>query len=96
MQKVFPEKDWVELPSDHPLFYLYYNFPNGLPKVHEHDNNRPQALGLFHEGNLIVLYTYESDLGDGWEDSKVHNNPENIRQKAFEMGTNIILYALSR
>ena len=96
MQKVFPEKDWVELPSDHPIFYLYYNFPNGLPKVHEHDNNRPQALGLFHEGNLIVLYTYESDLGDGWEDSRVHNDPENIRQKAFEMGTNIILYALSR
>ena len=96
MKKVFPEKDWVELPPDHPIFNIYYVFPNGLPKVHEHDNNRPQALGLFNEGTLMVLYTFESDLGDGWEDPKVHNDPENIRQSPLEMGTNIILYALSR
>jgi len=96
MKKVFPEKDWVELPPDHPIFNIYYEFPNGLPKVHEHENNRPQALGLFHEGKLIVLYTFESDLGDGWEDPKVHNDPEDIHQNALEMGTNIILYALSR
>ena len=96
MKKVFPEKDWVELPPDHPIFNIYYEFPNGLPKVHEHDKNRPQALGLFNEGKLMVIYTFESDLGDGWEDAKVHNDPEYIRQSALEMGTNIILYALSR
>ena len=96
MKNVFPEKDWVELPLDHPIFNIYYKFPNGLPKVHEHNNQRPQALGLFHEGTLMVLYTYESDLGDGWEDPPVHNNPQEIHSKAMEMGTNIILYALSR
>ena len=96
MKKVFPEKDWVELPPDHPIYNIYYVFPNGLPKVHEHENNRPQALGLFNEGTLMVLYTFESDLGDGWEDPKVHNDPEDIRQSALEMGTHIILYALSR
>ena len=96
MAKVFPEKDWVELPLDHSIFNIYYKFPNGLPKVHEHGNQRPQALGLFHEGTLMVLYTYESDLGDGWEDTRVHDNPEEIHVKALEMGTNIILYALSR
>ena len=96
MKKVFPEKDWVELPLDHPIFNIFYKFPNGLPKVHEHDKNRPQALGLFDEGMLIVLYTYESDLGDGWEDPKVHNDSSDIHQSALEMGTNIILYALSR
>ena len=96
MAKVFPEKDWVELPLDHSIFNIYYKFPNGLPKVHEHENQRPQALGLFHEGILMVLYTYESDLGDGWEDTRVHDNPEEIHVKALEMGTNIILHALSR
>ena len=96
MKKVFPEKDWVELPPDHPIFNIYYEFPYGLPKIHEHENNRPQALGLFNEGILMVLYTFESDLGDGWENPKVHNDPEDIRQSALKMGTNIILYALSR
>jgi|TARA_B000000460_G_scaffold92848_1_gene64969 hypothetical protein len=96
MKKVFPEKDWVELPLEHPIFNIYYKFPNGLPKVHEHEKNRPQALGLFNEGKLMVLYTFESDLGDGWEDGRVHNDPEDVRVSALEMGTNIILYALSR
>mgnify|MGYP001403431181 CR=1 FL=1 len=96
MKKVFPEKNWVELPPDHPIFNIYYTFPNGLPKVHEHDNNPPQALGLFNNSKLMVLYTYESDLGDGWEDIKVHNNPEKIRSQALQMGTNIIIYALSK
>ncbi|MDP6570424.1 MAG: DUF4159 domain-containing protein [Candidatus Marinimicrobia bacterium] len=96
MQKVFPEKDWVELPNDHPVFSIHFQFPNGLPKIHEHDKKRPQALGLFDEGKLMVLYSYESDLGDGWEDPKVHNDPEDLHQRALEMGTNIILYALSR
>ena len=96
MEHVFPEKDWVELPLDHSIFNIYYKFPNGLPKVHEHNNERSQALGLFHEGTLIVLYTFESDLGDGWEDPRVHNNPVRIHDQALDMGTNIILYALSR
>ena len=96
MEHVFPEKDWVELPLDHPIFNIYYNFPNGLPKVHEHENQRAQALGLFHKGILMVLYTFESDLGDGWENPRVHNDPVEIHDQALEMGTNIILYALSR
>ncbi len=96
MKKVFPENEWVEIPVDHEIFKIYKTFPNGLPKVHEHDNKRPQALGIFHEGRLVVLYTYESDLGDGWEDANVHHDPAEIRQAALEMGTNIILYALSR
>lgn len=96
MLKVFPEKDWVELPPDHEIFSMLFDFPNGLPKIHEHDNQRPQALGLFHEEQLMVLYTYESDLGDGWEDPAVHNDSEDLRIAALEMGTNIILYALSR
>jgi len=96
MKKAFPEKDWVELPPDHLIFNIFYKFPNGLPKVHEHENQRPQALGLFHDGTLIVLYTFESDLGDGWEDPRVHNDPEEMHKHSLEMGTNIILYALSR
>ena len=94
MKKVFPEKEWVEIPPSHKLFNLYYKFQNGLPKIHEHDNKRPQALGLFHENKLIVLYTYETDLGDGWEDANVHNNPEKTRELALKMGTNIILYSI--
>ena len=96
MKNTFPEKDWVELPLDHPIFNIYYEFPNGLPKVHEHENKQPQALGLFDKGTLMVLYTYESDLGDGWENPRVHNDPVEIHKKALDMGTNIILYALSR
>ena len=96
MKEVFPELDWVELPPNHEVFHIFYNFPQGLPKIHEHNNKRSQALGLFYEKKLIVLYTYESDLGDGWEDANVHNNPSEIRQAALEMGTNIIIYALNR
>jgi len=96
MKNVFPELDWVELPLEHNIFNILFEFNNGLPKVHEHDNKRPQALGLFYKEKLVVLYTYESDLGDGWEDPEVHNDPPEIHQAALEMGTNIILYALSR
>lgn len=95
MKKVFPDKEWVELPPDHEIFHVFYNFDNGLPKVHEHDNNRPQALALFDDEKIIVLYTYESDLGDGWEDSEVHKDSEAIREQALKMGTNIIIYALT-
>lgn len=96
MKKVFPDKDWVELPPDHPIFNIVFPFPEGLPKIHEHDGKRPQGLGLFHEGRLIVLYTYESDLGDGWEDPQVHNVAPELREAALKMGTNIIAYALAR
>ena len=96
MKNVFPEKEWVELPLEHPIFNIYYKFPNGLPKKHEHDNKRPQALGLFNEGELMVLYTYESDLGDGWENPNIHGNPQELHEKALKIGTNIILYALNK
>ena len=94
MKKVFPEKEWVELPFSHPIFHAYYDFPNGLPKIHKHNDQPPQALALFDNDRLIVLYTFESDLGDGWENKSVHNNPESIRIKALEMGTNIVMYNL--
>ena len=93
--EIFPDKELVELPPTHEIFNIYYKFPNGLPKIHEHDNKRPQALGLFHEERLIVLYTYESDLGDGWEDVKAHNVPDYKHKDALKMGTNIIIYFLT-
>lgn len=96
MKKVFPDKDWVELPPTHEIFSSYFTIDNGLPKVHEHDNKRPQALALFEDEKMIVLYTYESDLGDGWEDPEVHQDNETIRELALKMGTNIIIYALTR
>lgn len=95
MKKVFPDKKWKELPSDHEMFNSTYEFPEGLPKIHRHDNKRPQALGLFHEGRLIVLFTVESDISDGWEDPSVHNDPEDVRQKALKMGANIIHYVFT-
>ena len=94
LSKMFPEKELIEIPPNHELFNIYFEFPNGLPKIHEHDNKRAKALGIFHNEKLIILYTYESDLGDGWEDPKVHNNPEDLRQKALKMGTNIVTYSL--
>ena len=96
MKKVFPDKDWVELPPDHPIFNIVFPFPGGLPKVHEHNGQRPQGLGLFHRGRLVVFYTYECDLGDGWEDPRVHDVPPLIREAALRMGANIIAYALNR
>lgn len=93
LKKIFPEKNLVELPANHPIFSVNYNFPNGLPKVHEHNAAPPQAFGLFENNRLILLYTYESDLGDGWESLEVHNDPEEIRLKALKMGANIIKYA---
>lgn len=92
MQQVFPELEFVELPFDHPIFHQKFDFKNGLPKIHEHDGKPPQAFGLFWEGRLICLYTYECDLGDGWEDQDVHNDPEATRLKALQMGANIIQY----
>ena len=96
MKRVFPEKEWVSLPFDHEIYHAFYSFPNGLPKVHEHDGKPPQGFGLFDGERMIAFYTYESDLGDGWEDGAVHNVPENLREPAFKMGVNIVWYALTR
>ena len=93
LKKIFPEQELTELAASHPIFSTAYNFPQGLPKIHEHDGKRPQALGLFYENRLVVLFTTESDLGDGWEDPEVHGDPESIRQKALQMGANIVKYA---
>lgn len=95
MKRVFPKKNWVELPHDHPVFNAYYTFSTGLPKIHEHDGKPPQALALFHHGRMIVLYTYEADLGDGWEDLEVHNDGPEKHTAALEMGTNIVIYAFT-
>ena len=96
MKKVFPEKDWIELPKDHNIYNTYFNLPNGLPKIHEHDGKKAQGFGLFENNTLIAFYSYESDLGDGWEDQEVHNNPYEIRLAALRMGTNIIWYSMVR
>jgi len=92
MKKIFPEDELVELPWDHPIFNQKYKFPEGLPKIHEHDAKRPQAFGIIKEGRLVVLYTYETDLGDGWEDPEVHKDPDMKHEQALEMGANIISY----
>ncbi|WP_438969416.1 DUF4159 domain-containing protein [Nonlabens sp.] len=90
--KLFPQKELIELPATHPIFNIYTKFPKGLPKIHEHEGQRPQAKGLFHEGRLVLLFTFESDLGDGWESPEVHNDPPEVRKKALDMGANIIKY----
>ncbi len=95
MKLVFPELEFVELPPSHPIFHQKYHFPDGLPKIHEHDNLPPRAYGLFHDGRLICLFTWECDLGDGWEDPDVHNDSQATRQKAFRMGENILQYVFT-
>ena len=96
MKKVFPEKEFTELPFSHPIFRQKFNFPNGLPKIHEHDNKPPQAFGIFIGDRLVCLFTYECDLGCGWEDIEVHNDPEPVRLKALQMGANIISFVFSQ
>ena len=93
LKKVFPAIDLVELPNNHPIFNQTYKFPKGLPKIHEHDDKNSQAFGIVYQGRLICLYTYETDLGDGWEDENIHNDPEEVRLIALKMGANIIKYA---
>lgn len=92
LKKVFPNNSLIELPFDHPIFHQKYNF-NGLPKIHEHDGKRPQAFGIIDNGRLLCLYTYETDLSDGWEDQPVHNDPQDKRLQALQMGANILMYA---
>ena len=94
MKKLFPEQEPQELPFNHDVFNCYYKFPNGLPKIHEHDGKAPQAFGWFIDRRLVVLFVYESDIGDGWEDPQVHHDPESKRQAALQMGTNILIYSL--
>jgi hypothetical protein len=96
MKKVFPDKDWVELPFSHPIYDQAYRFANGLPKIHKHDGLPPQGLAILHEGRVIVYYTYETDLGNGWEDQSVHNDPEEKRREALKMGANIIQFAFTQ
>lgn len=93
MKKVFPELDFVELPTNHPIYNQKFQFPNGLPKVHEHDNKAPLGLGLIYNGRLVCYYTVETDLGDGWEDADVHKDSPETRSKALKMGANIVSYA---
>ncbi len=90
--KVFPDQELIELPANHPIFSSAYKFSDGLPKIHEHNGKRPQAFGLFYKDRLVLLFTYECDLGDGWEDEAVHNDPFEVREKALKMGANIIKY----
>ncbi|CAM3508933.1 DUF4159 domain-containing protein [Flavobacterium gelidilacus] len=92
IKKLFPNNDLKEIPSNHEIFQGPNLFSNGLPKIHEHENKKPQAFGIFIENKLVLLYTFECDLGDGWEDKEVHNDPESVREKAFKMGANIINY----
>ena len=96
LKKVFPNKELEELSSSHPIFSAAYNFPNGLPKIHEHDGLKAQAFGIFENDRLVCLFTFESVLGDGWEDPQVHNDPEEVRLKALQMGANIVKYAFSQ
>ena len=95
MKRVFPDKEWIELPFSHGIYHSHFEFPNGLPKIHEHDGGTPNGYGLFHNGRLVVFYSFNCDLGDGWEDSEVHNNPEQKRLAALKMGTNIIVWVLA-
>jgi|UniRef100_A0A7V3RH50 hypothetical protein len=95
MRKVFPESPLVELPFDHPIYHSFYNFPEGLPKIHEHDGKPAQGFGIFYNNRLVVFYSYETDLGCGWEDPDVHNDPPEKREQALRMGINIVVYALT-
>jgi hypothetical protein len=95
MKKVFPEHDFVDLPHAHPVYHQKFNFTSGLPKIHEHDNKAPQGLGILHEGRLVCFFSYETDLGNGWEDQVIYNDPESVRQEALKMGANLIQFAFT-
>jgi hypothetical protein len=92
--RVFPDHPLVEVPVDHPVYHLLYEFPDGLPKIHEHDGKPAQGFGVFLAGRLVVYYSYESDLGDGWEDPEVHRDPPEKREAALRMGVNLVAYAV--
>ena len=94
MKKVFPDKKLLEIPFSHDIYHCHYDFPNGLPKIHEHDGHPPRGYGYFHEGRLVVFYAYSTNISDGWADPEVHGNPEATRELALRMGTNVVVYAL--
>jgi hypothetical protein len=96
MKKVFPELEFIELPFQHPVYHQKFEFKNGLPKIHKHDDKPPQGFGLFWEGRLVCYYTYECDLGDGWEDPDVHKDPEEKRQQALKMGANLLQFVFQQ
>ncbi len=93
MKKVFPELEFIELPFSHPIYKQKFEFPKGLPKIHEHDRKAPQGFGLIWQGRLVCYYSFECDLGDGWEDREVHKDPEEVRIQALRMGANLVQYA---
>jgi hypothetical protein len=95
LNQLFPDKDLVEIPFDHPIYHQVFDFDDGLPKVHEHDGTAPSGYGIFHEGRIVLFYSFESDLGDGWEDQSVHNDPQEIRLQALRMGANLVSYAFT-
>ena len=96
MKQVFPDKEMVELPFTHPIYHAHFQFNNGLPKIHEHDGGPPHGYGIFHQGRMVVFYSFNTNISDGWVDPEVHKDPEDVRQKALQMGTNIIIYALTQ
>ncbi len=96
MKKIFPDQDFVELPFSHGLYHSFFDFPNGVPKTHEHNNKPSQGFGLFYKNRLVVYYTYESNPSDGWADAEIHKNPEEKRKEALKFGTNILVWALTR
>lgn len=96
IRRVVPESELVEVPFDHPVYHVVYDMPNGLPKVHEHDGLPAQGLGVFRNGRLVLFYSYQSDLGDGWEDAAVHGNPASVREQALRMGLNLFVFALTQ
>lgn len=95
MRKVFPDRELVEIPFDHPIYKCFYEFPNGLPKIHKHDGKPPRGYGIIREGRMVVFYTYETNISDGWPDARVHNDPPEKREDAFKMGVNIVVYAMT-
>ena len=94
--RVFPDRPLVELPTEHPVYHNFYDFPDGLPKIHQHDGKPAQGFGIFYEGRLVVFYSYESDLGNGWEDAERHQTPPETREKALRMGVNLFMYAIAQ
>lgn len=94
VKKLFPEYELTKVSNSHPIFHCFYSFKDGLPKIHEHDGKPPEAFAIFHENKIVLFYTYESNISDGWADPKTHNDPEEVREIAFKMGTNILYYSL--
>ncbi|MFV1988410.1 MAG: DUF4159 domain-containing protein, partial [Gemmatimonadota bacterium] len=94
-QRLFPDRELTEVPFEHPVYHMLYEFPEGLPKIHEHDGDPAQGFGIFLDGRIAIFYSFQSDLGDGWEDEAVHGDTPEVREQAIRMGVNLFLYALS-